>query len=347
MSEFGPFASGELRRFCRDLLDACGVSEHDATVVAGEVVDAEERGYDSQGLMRMISYIGWARDGSIRSPAQVEVLNESPAALTLDAQFGWGHVAGLEAMQMCVERARTAGTCIATMRNTPHIGRLGYYVEAAAAEGMIGFIAVSGHPSSATMAPWGGREARLSTNPFAIGFPAPGREPVVIDVSTTQVARGKVLLAAAAGTEIPDGWAFDAEGNVTHDAASALPPKGTLAPLGGHKGYALAIAVELLCGGLSGEYPPKSGAVFLSVINPNALTSEEDYAHAVAEVDRAMTSSAPRPGFTEVLLPGTGSSRRKRHSESEGLKPAASVWNDLIRLAEELGVAIPAEVPVS
>src|SRR5439155_9557445 len=125
------------------------------------------------------------------------------------------------------------------------------------------------------MAPWGGREPRLSTNPFAIGFPYPDGDHVVIDISTTQAARGKVLVAAAKGEAIPETWAFDARGIPTTDPTQALPPHGTLAPLGGHKGYALGIAVELLCGGLGGEYPPAESTVFVAAFDIASVTTDD------------------------------------------------------------------------
>jgi LDH2 family malate/lactate/ureidoglycolate dehydrogenase len=239
----GPFALERVQELVAEILAAAGASVDDAAVVAHEVVDAEARGYESQGLMRVASYVEAARAGVTRSPTTLRLLRDAPSAVTWDADFGWGHVAALRAMEECVGRASRTGSCVGVVRNPGHIGRLGYYVEAAAERGAIGLVACSGNPASATTAPWGGREPRLSTNPFALGFPYPGGDQVVVDVSTTQAARGKVLVAAATGQSIPETWAFDAAGRPTTDPEQALPPHGTLAPLGGHKGYALAVAV--------------------------------------------------------------------------------------------------------
>jgi LDH2 family malate/lactate/ureidoglycolate dehydrogenase len=339
MTHAGPFASHDLRELAAALLTAAGAGRDDAATVADEVVDAEERGYDSQGLVRLPNYVQLARTGKARSPSEPAVLGETAATLTLDARSGWGHVIALDAMRRCVAKAREAGACVASVRNLPHVGRLGYYVEAAAAEGMIGMLAISGGPASATMAPWGGREPRLSTNPLAIGFPNPGGPPVVTDISTTQAARGRVLVAAAAGRPIPDTWALDADGDPTTDPTHALPPNGTLAPLGGHKGYALAIAVELLCGGLGGPYPPAQASGFLAAIDPEALSPGGGLATAVALAAEAMASSAPRPGFDEVVLPGAGSARRKARAEAEGVYVVREVWDAVCAVADELGVA--------
>lgn len=340
MAGDGPFAVADLRRFASALLRVSGADSGDAELVADEAVDAEERGYDSQGLLRLPAYVRAMRDGSVVSPAQLELISETPATLVLGGGDGWGHVITMRAVELTTERARKTGVAVATVRDVPHNGRLGYYVDAAASSGVIAIVAGSGDPGSATIAPWGGREARLNTNPIAFGFPNPeGEAPIVIDVSTSQAARGKVLLAAARNESIPDNWAFDADGHPTTDPSQALPPHGTLAPLGGHKGYGLALVVELLAGGLGATYPPESGALFVLVIDPSALTSRQ--AATAATVERLMTSSAIRPGFDEILLPGAGSARRKRRAAADGVTVTSSVWADIGALATELGVEIP------
>jgi len=165
----------DLERFVRDVLIAAGVAAEEATLVAAEVVDAEARGYESQGLMRVTPYVKAAQSGDTRSPTSLEPIRDAPSAFAWDAGFGWGHVAASRAMAECAARARRTGSCVATIRNIGHIGRLGYYVEQAAALGVVGFISCCGNASSAVVAPWGGKEARLSTNPFAYGFDVAGR----------------------------------------------------------------------------------------------------------------------------------------------------------------------------
>ncbi|HET7263640.1 MAG TPA: Ldh family oxidoreductase [bacterium] len=337
----GPFSPASLRTFFASALDAAGLVPEEAAIVADVLIEAEERGYDSQGVMRLPSYLDLARGGGLRSPARLDVRREAPAAFSVDAHDGWGPVVGLRVMQMCVERARQTGVCVASIVHLGHVGRLGHYVEAAARENLIGIFALCGNPGSATMAPWGGREPRLSTNPLALGFPRPGGDPIVVDISSTQAARGKILLAAARGEPIPDSWAFDGDGYPTTDPKRGLPPAGSLAPLGGHKGYAIAVAVELLCGGLAGEYPPKSAGVFVAAINVAAVTNPDDYAYAAGEVDRRMQSSPLRPGFDEILLPGAGSARRKRAAERDGIRVPAVVWRAVVEAAGRVGVVAP------
>lgn len=343
----GPFAGTALRHFVSSVVGAAGASKEESHLVAEVLVDAEERGYDSQGLIRLPVYVNSALKGQLVSPVQLEVRRQTAATFALDAHDGWGAVVATRAMTMCIEKARDSGACVGVVENVGHIGRLGYYVELAAEAGLIGILCISGNPGSATMAPWGGREARLSTNPLAIGFPHPGGAPIVVDISTTQAARGKVLLAAAKGESIPDGWAFDADGNPSNDANRALPPNGTLAPLGGHKGYALAVAVEMLSGGLAGSYPPRSTGMFIGAIQVDALTDQSDYAAAVVELERAVGSSALRPGFNEVMLPGAGSARRRRLADANGVTVAIEVWRDVLAAAARVGVEPLAVRPVA
>lgn len=337
----GPFSPAALRAFFASAFAAAGVVPAEAAIVADVLVEAEERGYYSHGVMRLPSFLEMARGRSLRSPAQIEITREAPAAFSVDAHDSWGPVAGLRVMQMCVERARQTGICAGSIVHLGHVARLGHYVEAAARENLIGMFALSGDPASAAMAPWGGREARLSTNPLALGFPRPGGDPVVVDISSTQAARGKILLAAARGEPIPDTWALDGDGNPTTDPKRGLPPSGSMTPMGGHKGYAIAVAIELLCGGLVGEYPPKNGAVFAAAINVAALTTLSEYASAVDELDRIVHSSPLRPGFDEILLPGAASARRKREAQRSGIRVPTVVWRAAVEAAGKVGVVAP------
>ena len=333
--------AGALTDLIERIFTAAGVDPREARLVAAHVVDAEARGYVSQGLIRVPAYVKWARAGQIAPRTRLTIEHETPATLVVDAHNGWGHVAAMETMRLCVERAKTAGTCLAVVRNTNHIGRLGYYVEEAAVHDMIGLIACSGNPESSWVAPWGGTRPLFGTNPIAIGFPRRDGPPVVVDVSTTQGARGNVLLAQKLGQPLPDGWAFDAAGHPTRDPQHALPPHGTLAPLGGHKGYALAVAVEVLCGVLAGMWPPDPSANFIGAIRIEAFLPLETYYESLAGLSREITAGPTRPGFDEISLPGEGSARRQQRSSAEGVRVAPEVWQEIAVVARELGIITP------
>ncbi len=341
MPEVGPIAAADLVGLLRALLGACGLADDEALLVAAHVVDAEERENRSQGLVRIPAYAGWARRGEIVSPTSVTVERDGEAALVLDAHNGWGHVAAMNAMARCIERAARTGVCLAIVRNTNHIGRLGAYVETAAASGMIGLITGSGNPASSWVAPWGGTRPIFGTNPLAVGFPRRGGPPVVVDVSTTQGARGNVLLAQKVGELLPDGWAFDANGSPTRDPHQALPPRGTLAPLGGHKGYALAVAIEILCGVLGGMWPPETSVNLVGAIRVESFLPMEIYEHSLAGLTDAITSGPRRPGVNAIRLPGEGSAERKHLNARRGLMVAPERWAEIASLARSGGVRHP------
>lgn len=331
----------DLVALLRALLGACGLADDEATLVAAHVVDAEERENRSQGLVRIPPYVDWARRGEIVSPTSVTVERDGEAVLVLDAHNGWGHVAAMNAMARCIERAARTGVCLAIVRNTNHIGRLGAYVETATASGMIGLITCSGNPASSWVAPWGGTRPIFGTNPLAIGFPRRGGPPVVVDVSTTQGARGSVLLAQKVGELLPDGWAFDAAGAPTRDPHQALPPHGTLAPLGGHKGYALAVAIEILCGVLGGMWPPATSVNLVGAIRVESFLPGETYERSLAGLADAITSGPARPGVDAIHLPGEGSAERKRRNARRGLMVAPRMWAEIASLARSSGVQHP------
>lgn len=338
MTFVGPIRSEDLNDLVRALLGAAGADGDDARLVSEHLVDAEARENRGQGLIRLRPYVTSMRNGKIVSPSKLKLEREFGATLLLDGGNGWGQVVTTQAMTMCGERAQKHGICFALVRNANHIGRLGYYVEAAASDGFVGLLACSGHPSSAWVAPWGGTKPIFGTNPIAFGFPRKEGPPVVVDLSTTQGARGHVLLAAKLGKLLPEGWAFDAAGYATREPSKALPPHGTLAPLGGHKGYALALAVEILCGVLSGMWPPTGGAILVAAVRVEAFQSLADYYRSLENLLGELTSGPTRPDTDAILIPGQGSVQRGKQSCENGLEISDEIWADVVALARDLGV---------
>jgi LDH2 family malate/lactate/ureidoglycolate dehydrogenase len=338
MTLVGPIRKDDLNDLLIALFNAAGAAPDDARVVVEQLVDAEGRESRSQGLIRVRPYVSWSRNGKISSPTKLTIEREYGATVVLNGNNGWGQVAAIEAMKMCIERAQSHGVCLAVMQNSNHIGRLGYYVEAAAEQGYVGLIACSGNPSSAWVAPWGGTKPIFGTNPIAFGFPRKDQPPVVVDLSTTQGSRGHVLLAGKLGNLLPEGWAFDANGSPTRDPLKALPPHGTLAPLGGHKGYALALAVEILCGVLGGIWPPVGGGVLVGAIRVEAFQPLDEYYRSVENLLGEICSGPTAPNTNAILIPGEGSARRHKRSIDNGLYVPEELWKDIVNLAGELGV---------
>jgi (2R)-3-sulfolactate dehydrogenase (NADP+) len=283
MSRFPPEA---LRSLAVRTLAARGVPEAGAAVVAESLVEAELEGQPSHGLLRLPFLLDRLAAGLINPRPEMRVLGDRPAAAVLDADNGLGPVAGVRAVELAVERARAAGIGLVAVRRGNHLGSLGYYLRRATVHGVVGLAFTNTPPA---MTPPGGRTPYLGTNPIAAGFPT-STDPVIVDLATSQVARGHILKAARLGEPIPEGWAVDAEGQPTTDPATAIA--GSLLPLGGTKGFALALLVEVLSGVLSGAaVGPEVVGTFVPA------DRESNVGHCFLAIDPASLA----PGFTERM----------------------------------------------
>ncbi|MQA07558.1 MAG: Ldh family oxidoreductase [Pseudonocardiaceae bacterium] len=237
---------GELSRLAERLLVAAGLPRHRAARTAEILVLAETWGIATHGLMRLPHYLERLRAGGCRPDAELERVSDAGAVISYDGGAGLGHWQLWEAAEVARDRCADTGIAAVAVQNSSHCGALGSYVYPALDAGMVSLVFSNGPPA---MPPWGGREAVLSTSPIAAGFPS-SPAPVVIDLATSAVARGKIAWHAQQDEPLPEGWAFDADGVPTVDPQAAL--QGMLAPLGGSKGYVLALLVEGLTGGLVG-----------------------------------------------------------------------------------------------
>ncbi|HTP60192.1 MAG TPA: Ldh family oxidoreductase, partial [Spirochaetia bacterium] len=237
-----------LRDIAKDILGRLGEIEEDAAIAAEALVMADMRGISTHGvnLLRMI--VRRFEAGMLTLPTRVDTVSDGPATAVLDGNNGLGQVAAYRGMLLSVEKARRAGIGMVSLRNTNNIGALGYFTSLAASDGMLSMVMTNGNPS---VAPFGGADPFFGTNPLSIAVPAlPGR-PLVLDMSSSVVARGKIRLASLGGESIPLGWALDETGAPTSDPARAL--KGCLLPLGGPKGSGLAMMIDIFSGMLSGS----------------------------------------------------------------------------------------------
>ncbi len=248
-----------LRRFTAGVLEAVGVGSEDAAITADVLVTADLTGHESHGVARLEEqYLRPVQTGAIRAGGGLVTLRETAAVLVLDAQNGLGHPAAKHAMDRCIAKAREAGTCIAVVRHSNHYGIAGYYPMMAAAQDMVGICCTT---AGALVVPTGGRNMLLGTNPLAVAAPTRRNHPFMLDMATSVVPIGKVEVKARRATPLPLGWAVDEQGRPTTDAAAMLghafgDMKGGLLPLGGleagHKGYGLAVMVDILSGVLAG-----------------------------------------------------------------------------------------------
>ncbi|SAK62949.1 malate/L-lactate dehydrogenase [Caballeronia glebae] len=237
-----------LLQYSVNMLSRVGVPADEAELVASNLIEADLRGVASHGIVRLPIYIKRILDGGTNPTPKVNIVRQTRTTAVVDGDNGLGHFVGVKAMEIAIEKAAEGDVSFVAVRNSNHFGTAAYYAEMAARKGMIGFSFTIGAINH--MAPWGGAEAMLGNNPFAIAFPSREPFPVVLDMACSVAARGKIIVAAKEGKPIPSDWATGPDGLPTTDAAEAL--KGFVIPVGGPKGYALTLTVGLLSTMLSG-----------------------------------------------------------------------------------------------
>lgn len=316
--------------FGTEALTALGVPREDARLTAQSLVDADLEGRGTHGLMRLPFLLRRLRDGHIVPAPRMQIIGARGAALLLDAGNALGPVAGARAMDLAGERAQEAGIGLVAVRRSNHLGALGFYLRRCTDRALIGLAFTNTPPA---IAPPGGVASYLGTNPIAAGFPT-SAGPVLVDLATSQVARGRILQAVRSGDPIPEGWALDAQGAPTSDPEAAL--SGSLVALGGDKGFALALMVELLTGALAGA---AIGPDVAGTFTPSDAPS--DVGHCFVAID----PDAIAPGFIEradrivadVRRLGGRAPGDRRHAEraqrlSEGIELSDSLVTELAEL---------------
>jgi uncharacterized oxidoreductase len=340
-----------LTRFATSLLAAGGLPDGEAELVGRSLVGANLRGHDSHGVMRIPFYLDCLAKKEVVAGAPLTVINETPSILVVDGNWGFGQTQAARLMERLIEKGRETGVGIGTMIRSSHIGRLGEYNEMAAAAGLVSMIMVNTHGHSRRVAPVGGTAPRLGTNPLAIGVPN-GNETLLLDFGTSATAEGKVRVKKIAGQLCPDGWLLDCEGKPTTDPNLLYgSPPGTIRPMGGdqaYKGFGLGLMVEIFAGALSGgvcirEVPinQNGNCVFMQVLDPAHMGGAD---HFVCEVKNLcdFVKSCPRvEGCEEITLPGDPERRALAKRTADGVPMDEGNWNELVKLANRLNVAVP------
>ncbi len=328
-----------LESLAKQALECAGADHAMAAATTRALVAADAQGMASHGVARVAQYAAHLKNGRADGRARARIVSEKPAACLIDAGNGLAFPACELAVNEAIGRARTLGVGFAAVTNSHHFGVAAYHLASVAEQSMVG-LAFSNSP--AAMPAWGGKRALFGTNPVAAVFPRRGASPLSIDLSLSEAARGKVMIAAQQGKPIPQGWALDRNGQPTTDAKAALD--GLMLPAGGVKGAMLALIVELLCTALTGAQfgfeadsffvdegnQPRLGQAFL-VIDPAALAGMDVY-HSRLEALIAAMSADP-----EVRLPGERRERLAEHARSTGVEIPDALMTRLLRLAEKSG----------
>jgi uncharacterized oxidoreductase len=313
------------------------------------IVGANLVGHDSHGIIQVPTYIERIKVGHIVPGAPWTIVKESPNHMVVDGHWAFGYVANDKAMRLTIEKAEKGNVAAATVFRQGHIGRLSSYSQMAAKAGMIGIVTADSGRSPKAVAPFGGREARLGTNPIAIAVPSDLAAPLYLDMATSAVALSKVTLAAAKGAAIPAGWVLDKDGRATTDPTQ-MKKGGVLLPLGGSEGYkgsGLGAMVEILCGLLTGlgfgvePTGRHNDGCFIAVFKVAAFRPLAQFKQEVAEFARYLKNTPPAEGSGGVFYPGEIEHTREQERRRSGIDIDDGTWAQLRRHADALGVALP------
>jgi len=342
------FAAEHLERIGHALLVAAGTPPDEAEIVMRHSIDANLAGHDSHGIIQIPTYIDRIKAGHIVPGAEWTIVQESATTTVVDGHWGFGYVATERTMRLTIDKAARANVAAATVFRQGHIGRLASYPLMAAAEGMIGLITADSGRSAKQVAPFGGREARLGTNPLSVAVPSDLEGPLFLDMATSAVAAGKISLAVSRGEQVPLGWIVDRDGQPTTDP-NALRGGGALLPLGGSEGYkgsGLSAIVEILCGLLTGlgfgidpTFRHNDGC-FIAVFNVSAFRPLAEFKQQVAEFARYLEATEPVQPGGRVYYPGEIEYVREQERRANGIDVEDATWQKLQALAAEYGVAL-------
>jgi uncharacterized oxidoreductase len=338
-----------LESLARDVFQAITVPPAGAAWMATLLVRANLRGHDSHGVIRVPQYVASWKKGEADPKAEPVVVQDGPATALVDGKRGFGQIVARRGMEVAMAKAAAIGVAAVGVHNSNHIGRLADYTEMALERDMLALLAVNAGGAGQRMAPWGGRAPRLSTNPFAFACPTGSAVPISFDVATTVAAEGKVRLKRNRKEQAPPGWLIDADGKPTTDPNALYgTPEGSILPVGGHKGYALALMVEVLGGimaraGYSREKPgPVMNGIFMVVVDIARFVSPQNFRSETDDLIRYLKTSPVVPGASEIMYPGEPEARAEAERRQKGIFVEDETWGQIVQAARDLGVAVPA-----
>jgi uncharacterized oxidoreductase len=338
-----------LRKFVYDIYIAAGGVEEDARIVSDHVVESNLVGHDSHGVINAPGYIGGMKGGP--SAKKLEIVRETHASAVINANGALGMVAAQKAMEMAIEKARTHTLGAVGLHRCGHAGRMGAYPVIAAEQGMVGVVLLNG--GGRFMHPFGGTGRRLPPNPIAISAPRKNGEPLLLDMTLSVVAGGKILVKIARGEKMPEGWMIDSEGKPVTDpnAFRERHEDAAVMPLGGfqfgHKGFGLGFMIDAIAGGLSwagcSREKPTRGAsgIFMIAIKISDFIGLEEYVQEIEYLAEWVKSSPKLPGVDEIYVPGEFEARNREKRLREGIPIEEKTWNRLVEAAATHGVAAP------
>lgn len=342
----------ELKKDVLAVILAAGATEDNAQVVTDHLVSSNLCGVDTHGLFQIPTYLQDIQQDRLLPKAKPEILTEEASTALISGNWTFGQVAAQFAMKAAIRKAAEAGIAIVSLVRSHHIGRVGYYVEMAAANDMISMVMGSGYfKDTPRTAPYGGCKGALDTNPVAMGTPAPSDRsgPMLFDYATTAISGAKVIIAERSGKPLPVGCVLDKHGNPS-TSAKDYADGGSYVPFGGHKGYALMVAVEYLGQVFSGSFgyaeAGRGGPIFshqgvtMIVFRADLFQPIKQFKDQAERTAARVRTTPPAPGFDEVLLPGDPEVRTRQHRQREGIPIPEEIWIPFVDAARSVGVTI-------
>jgi hydroxycarboxylate dehydrogenase B len=337
-----------LHAFTMAICRADGSSDQEARLVADHLVLANLFGHDSHGVGMIPHYIQNTGVGACVRNNHAKIIRDNGAVIVIDGGAGYGQVVAKEAMDIGIERAKKHGVCVVGLTNAHHIGRIGHWGEQCARAGMVSTHWVNVHGHKSLVAPFGGAEPRFTTNPYCTAVPRKGKEPIVLDFATSQVAAGKVRVANNKKVQMDEGLLIDAAGHPTTDPGVLYnAPYGAILPFGLHKGGGLAVICDLLAGALTGgrTHSPRTikkdstdiiNNMLSIIIDPASMGGTEMFEDEVETFITWVKSAKPQPGVPEVLAPGEPERARKVDREKNGVPIDGTTWQQLLDVARKV-----------
>ena len=331
----------ELRRFAASVIEAAGTPLDLAQVVGDSLVDANLAGHDSHGVLRLTGYVRAVRTGDVLPDARACVSHRDRATARVDGGWGWGQTGMHLAAETAIGLAREHGLGGVVVNRSYHIGRAAPYVEAVAQAGMVGIAMSNAGPA---VAPFGGRQRTLGTNPFAWSMPrGEGKEPLTFDIATAGIAEGKLLVAQSKGVHVAPGLLVDRDGLPTEDPDDFYAG-GAILPFGGHKGNGISMLAQMLGRGLAGmdtsgfDGPRGANGPLILAIDVAPFVDLDVFRSEIEAQSERIAGSAPSAGVDAVLLPGDVELASRAERGANGIPIPETTWGQLLELAEDLGV---------
>jgi L-2-hydroxycarboxylate dehydrogenase (NAD+) len=337
-----------LRDFIARGLENAGIPAQDAQTVSSLMAQADMQGSDGHGVIRLPQYIKRIKAGGINTQPKMRIVAERAGTAVLDGDNGMGHLVVSKAVEIAMEKAKQTGVAWVGTRYSNHAGPASLYASMPIAHDMLSLYFAVGNANH--LPPWGGMDMLLSTNPIAAGIPSGSEMPIVLDMATTVTAYGKVKAKAKRGEQMPEGWMIDRQGKPLLDPNRAA--EGFLLPIGGHKGYGLALLVGMLAGTLGGAAMGKEVIDFnadhqtitntgqaIMVLDLKAFGDPAVFKQAADALIRDLRTSARLPGVDRIWLPGEQSHLKRQRYAKEGIPIAAGLVQELDKLAQDWGIA--------